>query len=321
MKNLKIFVLALVLVSCSEKDDIQPVENPDVDKLGSSYGIDGLNQQYLSDIALLGDGISGINGISWDDIEPNAPQNGVHNYQLQTEMMVLNRELEVVERKLQLNFRLASHWALDRDPNNQITNPEDGSREDGILGVKSSHEQDLAAVIRYILTNLEVEVLQVGSEAENEWLSGDAYVQALSIIYEAAKEVQPDITIMIFGFNPANYFTQSQNFNEALVQEKLDFAETVIRKGEAWYDVFSFHASREYEAIPPTVDWIKAQMESNGYMKPIWVDDMYSGPWLDPNTGPTKEKELFNELLLGNTQAIAEFDSLQAGYMIKKITS
>ncbi|MEL6190676.1 MAG: hypothetical protein AAFR66_01445 [Bacteroidota bacterium] len=321
MNNLKIFVLALVLVSCSEKDDIQPIENPDIDKLRSSYGIDGLNQQYLSDIALLGDGISGINGISWDDIEPNAPQNDVHDYQLQTEMMVLNRELEAVNRKLQLNFRLASHWALDRDPTNQVTNPEDGSKEDGILGVKPSHEKDLADVIRFILNHLEVEVLQVGSEAENEWLSGDAYVRALSIIYQAAKEVQPDITVMVFGFNPANYFTQPQNFNEALVQEKLDFAETVIRKGEAWYDVFSFHASREFEAIPPTFDWIKAQMEASGYVKPIWVDDMYSGPWLDPNAGTASEKELFDRLLVGNPQAIAEFDSLQAGYMVKKITS
>ncbi|MEM1408608.1 MAG: hypothetical protein AAGG59_17625 [Bacteroidota bacterium] len=319
MGKITVLVLALVFISCSDDNDLLPIENPEVEK--SRFGVDGLNQQYLGDIALLGDGISGINGISWDDIEPNAPQNGVHDYRLQAEMTALNTSLTAVDRKLQLNFRLSSHWALDRDPDNQVTNPEDGSSEDGIVGVKEAHEEDLAAVIRFILNNLEVEALQIGSEAENEWLNGEAYVHALSIIYKVAKAMQPDITIMIFGFNPANYFTQPQNFNPVLVQDKLDFAETVIRSAEPWYDIFSFHASREFEAITPTFNWIKGQMQASGYDKPIWVDDMYSGPWLDPNFGTASEKELFNTLVSADPQAIATFDSLQAGYMIKKLTA
>ncbi|MGD1961662.1 MAG: hypothetical protein ACFB2Y_22585 [Fulvivirga sp.] len=202
MGKITVLVLALVFIGCSDDNDLLPIENPEVEK--SRFGVDGLNQQYLGNIAVLGDGISGINGISWDDIEPNAPQNGVHEYRLQAEMTALNTALTAVDRKLQLNFRLSSHWALDRDPDNQVTNPEDGSSEDGIVGVKEAHEEDLAAVIRFILNNLEVEALQVGSEAENEWLNGEAYVHALSTIYEAAKEVQPDITIMILGITPAN---------------------------------------------------------------------------------------------------------------------
>ncbi|CAN0449516.1 unnamed protein product, partial [Ectocarpus fasciculatus] len=149
----------------------------------------------------------------------------------------------------------------------------------------------------------------------------NGYVNALSIIYETAKKIQPEITVMAFGFNPANYFTKPQNFNQALIDDKLAFVETVIQNGKPWFDVFSFHASREFEAIEHTTDWIKDLMQANGYDKPIWVDDMYSAPWLDSNFGTADEKDLFNQLLNGEAAAITKFDSMQADYMIKKITA
>ena len=319
MDNCKVVLIILLLVSCSEEMDIQSVNPQETNTLKSAYGIDGLNQAYLSHIALLGDGISGVNGISWDEIEPNAPENGVHDYRLKNEMMALKSALSASNRKLQLNFRLSSNWALVKDPNNQVTNPENGSSEDGILGVAPSHEQNLAAVIEYILTNLNVEALQVGSEAENEWLNGIGYVHALSIIYRTAKAIQPEVKVMAFGFNPANYFIKTQNFDEDLISEKLDFVQSVLKNGEGYYDVFSIHTSREHEAIPPTVNWIENEMLSNGYTKPIWVDDMYSAPWLDPDFGTENEKRLYHDLIGGNANAIMEFDSLQADYMIKKI--
>lgn len=318
MNNLKTLFFTLVLVSCSKDNNPQP-SLTETNQPESVYGIDGLNLTYLNDIALLGDGISGINGISWNDIEPNVPQNGVHDYKLNAEMIELNERLESTGRKLQLNFRLKSDWALDRDPKQQVTSPEDGSKEDGILRVNPSYEQDLADAITYILTNLQVEALQVGSEAENEWVDPSGYIKALSIIYETAKKIKPEITIMAFGFNPANYFTKPQNFNQGLIDDKLSFVESVIKNGQLWFDVFTFHASREFEAIPPTVTWIEDQMQANGYTKPIWVDDMYSAPWLDPNFGTESEKQLFHELLNGNADAIKAFDSLQAGYIIKKL--
>ena len=316
----------LLLSSCSSDDE----EIPQADDLTGDfhvtlevtpYGVDGLNLQLLDVISDLGDGISGINGISWEDIEPTAPQNGVHSYQLGAEMTALRNALQSTDRGLQLNFRLSSEWAIERDPGNQVTNPGTGQQEDGILRVKPAYKEDLAAVIRHMLSNMEIDALQVGSEAENEWLDGAAYVDALRIIYEAAKEVQPDIVIMAFGFNPANYFTQPQNFDEDLIESKLTFVRTVMQLGAPYYDAFSFHASREYEAIAPTVDWLTAQMQSNGYQKPIWVDDLYSAPWLSANATDPGEVNLFNGLLNEEATAIATFDSLQAGYMIKKLTA
>lgn len=273
------FTLIIVLIFISCKPDTLPEPSvADATTPLSAFGIDGLNRTYIDDMALLGDGISGLNGISWGDIEPNKPENGIHDYRLANEMMQLNATLKANNRALQLNFRLASSWALDRDPERQVTNPENGSMEDGILRVSPSHEQDLEAIISYILTNLDVSALQIGSEAENEWLDAAAYVHALSIIYRTAKELQPTITIMAFGFNPANYFTQPEQFDQQLINEKLTFVESVIQNGHPWFDVFSFHALREYEAIAPTVAWVNDQMQAHGYTKPIWVDDMYSGP-------------------------------------------
>ncbi|RZS93952.1 hypothetical protein EV197_2533 [Aquimarina brevivitae] len=315
-----VFIVLLAIASCTNEENLSLTANPEPMQNRSAFGIDGLNRNYLSDIALLADGISGINGISWDDIEPNPPQNGVHDYRLTSEMIELNSALQSNSRKLQLNFRLSSNWAIQRDPNQPVTNPEDGSREGGILGVNPTHENDLVAVIEHILSNLNIEVLQIGSEAENEWLDASAYVHALAIIYQTAKRIQPDITIMIFGFNPANYFTHPDRFNTQLITNKLNFVTKVLELGAPYFDVFSFHASRELEAIEPTVTWIKEQMQSYGYTKPVWVDDMYSAPWLDPVYGSQNDRELYNQLISEEPQAIAMFDSLQAGYMIKKLT-
>lgn len=306
--------------ACNRASDLAPTSDQKSFEV-SPYGVDGLNQRYLDQIAMLGDGSSGINGISWETLEPEPPQNGNHTYMLTSELMALRNALQATDRGLQLNLRLASHWALERDPAVQVTNPETGLPEDGIVAVRTVHEEDLRALVRYILDHIEVEALQVGSEAENEWLDANAYVHALSIIYETAKELQPDIIIMAFGFNPANYFTQPELFDPTSINSKLNFVQTVLANGEPYFDAFSFHASREYEAILPTVSWIKDQMRSNGYEKPIWIDDMYSAQWLNPNSGTPEEIELYAALLNEEPEAIDQFDSLQASYMIKKITT
>ncbi|MGK7394118.1 MAG: hypothetical protein ACNS62_06080 [Candidatus Cyclobacteriaceae bacterium M3_2C_046] len=318
MKHVFIILLIWAGSACSSED---PVTIQMEDPISKKYGVDGFNVKYLSQISQLNDGMSGVNGISWQDLEPDPPVNGVHQYNIITKLNDLERELNKNNRQLQLNLRLSNEWALQRDPAIKVTNPGDGSRENGIKRVFPKHEEDLAALVEHILKSTPVAALQVGSEAENEWVDPDGFVRAMSIIYQAAKKIQPDIKIMAFGFNPSGSFLNQLNINSDLIRNKLNFTETVIEKGKNFYDVFSFHASREYEAIPPTVTWIINQMKLNGYTKPIWIDDMYSGPWLNYSDGTLAEKDLYLRLSQREPLAIQQFDSLQAAYLIKKLAA
>jgi hypothetical protein len=49
----------------------------------------------------------------------------------------------------------------------------------------------------------------------------------------------------------------------------------------AWFDVVEFHYLCDYKGVYGTVDWIRTQMNKNGYDKPIWAGDAVAAPMMD----------------------------------------
>lgn len=316
-KLISLFLFCFVVFSC-----INESESPQTEKevFQHRFGVDGLSINYVNTIAEIGDGVSGSNGIDWHMLEPEAPDGNIHNYTFPTLLAEIAQKMAAAGREVQLNFRMTSDWALERDPERMIMDPS-GTEAPGILSVKPAYEESLSLLIKKLVKETDVKYLQVGSEAENEWLEPAGFVKALSIIYKAAKAVKPDIVIMTFGFNPGEYFLYHDGTVEMEAAEKLNFVKEVIQAGNNYFDVFCFHANRSYEAINPTVAWIKEQMKTYNLEKPVWIDDMYSGPWLSGKNVTQEEQHLLDQMISGNQQTIEMYDSLQAIYMVKKIGS
>lgn len=250
-----------------------------------AFGVDGLALDLLPVVATAGDGWSGANGLTWERLQPEPPGEGDPGYN----WVPLDQSIasfQATGRRLQLNVLLLNPWALDFADDVFVNNPGTGEKQRAITGVKPEHHATLAAFTTALIERYDADGVddapgllyplthyQIGSEAENEWLSVEGYLEALKIVYDAAKAASPAVRIMAGGFNAGSGPDDS---TDPKAEHKRAFFTGFLAGAADRVDIISLHLSREYETIPGIVAWFRDRMQAAGYAKPIWSDDMHS---------------------------------------------
>ncbi len=296
------------------------------------FGIDGGNPKWAHVVAELGDGWSGINTF-WASFEPKPPRNGIHFYKWKR-LDAAVRSFQRVGRRLQVNVRVFSRWALDNHSKMKVRHPGTGKRVGAIVRIKPEHVSDWASFITALVERYDndgkddmpglkypVSYFQIESEPENVWADIDGYIQALATAYEAAKKADPEVHIMAGGFNVGRFFVLSKKEKEralrnARFKHKWDFINGFFPRGENYFDILSLNLNNDYEVIPPTVKWYQEQMRKNGYQKPIWAGDMSSGPMLSKKR--PEERRRLKLLERKDPKTLRWYQQEQAMLLVKK---
>ena len=307
------------------------------------FGIDGCNLRVLDIISRLKDGESGLNAVKWQKIEPHPPIHGRHTYNWNVADLFV-KNLQLSGRLLQVNILTDNYWAIENDTN-IVIDPETGNRVTAKLRIKPEHISDWAKFISTLVERYDCDGLndmpglqypiirhiQISSEAANRWSNPQGYIEALRTAYEAAKKANPNIKIMAAGFNIGVYPALSQQQIDSIFsihpslkkiyESKIDFLEEFFSKAKSFYDILSIHIAESYkidELIPKTIEFFKNMMLKNGYIKPIWIDDMMCGPYLSSLMSSADDSLKLILLLKGDETTKKWYWSEQSQLLVKK---
>ncbi|MCL4367637.1 MAG: hypothetical protein M1337_00410 [Actinobacteria bacterium] len=121
---------------------------------------------------------------------------------------------------------------------------------------------------------------------------GDAasYVRLLELAYPAVKAANPNALVMTAGLLMTGVFQgypTADEINRRLAKpdprifDKTAADVSLLLDHPEVFDVVDFHALGHYSESPATVEWLRAQMASRGYQKPIWIGDSLGGAALN----------------------------------------
>ena len=315
-------VIFVLILSGSQRCDSKDTQI----LLSKNFGVDGANSDYLANIAELGDGISGVNGVKWEILEPKPPLNGRHFYSWKK----LDKGLKKFKdsgRAIQFNIIVRNPWAMELSEIAGI-DAANGKKIAKLKRIKPGHAQDWSLFIYELVKRYpEIKFLQIGSEEENAWADVTGYIQALCLANIAAKRANPEIIIMAAGFNLGDFFTLSDAEKEVFkdkrpMDRKFKFIGAFLADAKDCFDVLSIHLSGREKSIPQTISWYRDRMEASGYTKPIWSEDTASAPsagWIKPL--PQEEKIIVllkSDRLRNDRDNLGRFLKMQAGLVVKK---
>ncbi len=227
----------------------------------------------------------------WYDVEPRPPVNGKHNYSWERIDRIIMEYQKAGFKNFHIYTEARNKWASSKSrfmqgPLSVLPKPEylkyygdyirnlveryDGDGKDDMPG--------LLYPVRYW-------------EIEGEWWtfwSGtvDEYIQLLRIAHKAVKEADPQAKVILVGFLMMGWF--DGDFSEKELEQRfftlLPRQQKFIRKvgGEIrellkypeLFDIVEFHSLSDWTEIIGTTDFLRREMQKNGYEKPIWAGDV-----------------------------------------------
>ncbi len=295
------------------------------------FGVDGLTLDLIQKIQEMGVYRSGMNGLSWQMLEPKEKDEMGHHYDPQVWERIRHgsRLLASLGHKVQANLLTRNEWAVETFDRDYI-DPGDGKPMPMLKRIKPEHHEDYCNLIKRLLHESRdtIAAIQIGSEAENAWYSAEGYVEALKIAYQTIKEVAPEVEVWAGGFNMGPFFSldeaSQQKYLESpqgqKIQRKIDFVQSFLTSASPYFDKLTLHLPHGPETIAPTVEWFKNEMKKNHYQKPIWIDDMASG--VRPlQCSPGDLPEWLQRMENGDEEAIKQFRKEQASNLVKKIVT
>ncbi len=270
----------------------------------------------------------GINGVDMGWFEPEPPQNGQHSY----DWSILYERFKGVKCEgcvYHIDTRIAP-WALIKDESVTTYEPGYGKPHAAYVRINPRYRQawkDFVIALLHEFPRKPVKSILLNSEVENEWVDVEGYLEAIKLTWEAVQEVDPEIKILVGGFNMGDFFSLSEEAQQALLKQrsrlgasmrrKLNFLTTFMAKAAnytQYFDVVSLHLNHHYQSIPDTVAWFKRKMDEHGYEKPFWSDDAANGTIDIEAIFPGILDRLFN----GDRAAIEQYNAWQAPFVLKK---
>jgi len=281
--------------------------------------------------------------------------NGVSNYtQIPTESWA-SKFLEKVKNS-NIEFSTAiefenNDWAIERNENITAISPVNGKQVPGMARIKPEYEEEYKKFINYyyeIMPNLKY--IQIDDEAENAWVDGEGYNRILELTKESIRENDLNLQVMAAGFNFSAEMTKIPmelqieikntfpNIDEQKIRESLnvpdDFSSkqimylaqkihvllTVLMREDPQFDILTIHydGPRLYETIESAIQWYKDIMNSYGYEKPIWIDDMHSTYYPEVKAESELDIMLNGGLMAGDAEAIKIQEELGPTYLVRK---
>ncbi|RMF66046.1 MAG: hypothetical protein D6743_07040, partial [Calditrichaeota bacterium] len=253
----------------------------------------------LADEDSLGFGLASFGSIGWETVEPEPPLHGHHSYDW-TQLDEFVRVVSESGHALDLELLPRNNWATvvpisDMDEACCDMSPlkEDADSDTALWGTTAS--QAWGDFVRHLVerydgdgvddapgvTQSAIKYLQLGDEPEapSHFIeyggTPEQYDRMLEVMYNAAKEANPNITVVRGKSNPGNIFEDDPD--EATLRARrgdyLDFLSTSLRLSKEHFDIFAINFNDHYTGLFPMVRWLQTEMAKNGYSKPFLVAD------------------------------------------------
>ena len=302
-------------------------------------GIDGANPQFASIISEIGNSVSGINLVKWEDIEPEPPDSS-HYYDFEL-LDSLVCTFQTYGLELQINIKCISPWGCagyDTGTGEHSYPPADSFWDDYGRFVASLVERydgdgynDMPGLI------IPIRYYQIESEAGHFFRgTAEEYVRLLETAYQHAKSADSNVVIMCAGWNPGDLFVDDppedvindRIHSSPYIQHRFEFIRYILQFGKDFFDVLTIHPSAHYTGIVPAVRYFRNLMSEFGYSKPIWADDMASGflefHFFMPEPIPSDAEQIHSIL---SDPSDSRYDSvlsyyfaLQSEFLIKRLS-
>ncbi len=301
------------------------------------FAIESPSPDILPEIALIGDGLSAAQGIAyinWGSIQTNPPVNGVNVYvpfPSNSWWAAFLDELDATDRGLVCTLEfLETPWAIERDPNIMVQNPQTGDQEPGLIRIYPEYTNTWQAFITHLLEiTPQITHLQIENEAENVWVHVPGYIEALRLAYDAVQAFNSenpgrDVKVLSAGYNLGGLIQVPEEYLQMIVTNypaKVDFAvlkeafpnvsDDILRlwsrklhlvvgvlsqedPGAPSFDILTVHhdSRRTYDSSGNLVAWYRNRMATG-------VNGAYDRPiWVDDMSS--------NYLVTSNGNASAE---------------
>jgi len=226
--------------------------------------------------------------VNWNDIEPDAPISDEHVYNWEKLDFQIS-EWENAGFSVQITINPYSKWA------SKVL--KDNSNSAKFLGIKDEYLADYkkfatALAARYNLDNiskinLKLPVLfyavgfDMGSKDVFEINEKDFETFIVST-QEAVKKVNPDIKLIIAGFNLENIFdaeVKSKYFaGNPVPAQDLSFYLNRFLKLAKYCDIVEFKNDFGYTGLFEAYDYINTHMQELGINKPLWASVLLVNP-------------------------------------------
>ena len=242
----------------------------------------------------------GSDAINWHKIEPNPPQNGVHQYNWEA-LDVYMYYTQEAGKVLELGIRPASNWgtvvkaedidnwALGMSP--LLPDEQSDTLHWGMTAKQAWYEFIYNLVERYNNDNDEsdapwlnsalINTIIIGNEPEapshffNYGGSIQALHEMLKITKRAIDDAGGDVILARGKSNSGRLFDDSPDM--ATIMQRggyyLDSLMVDFELGGDDYDVFAINYNDHYTQLPAFVDWLKKEMNKKGFEKPFIVGD------------------------------------------------
>jgi len=184
---------------------------------------------------------------------------------------------------------------------------------------KPEYEDDYAAFVQALVERYDgdgvddmpgllypVTLFSFEGEYSTYW-PGDAqeFIRLLQLAYPAVKAASPEAQVMpagllmtdVFDGLPSPEQVQARLANpDSRIFDKSAADIALLLDHPELFDALDFHSLGDYSEIIPTTTWLRQEMASRGYAKPIWIGDALNGATLNgwgPATCPKRANSGF----------------------------
>lgn len=251
----------------------------------SPFGLMGLArpEEAMPYIKDLGFGWLRLAQVDWDRFEPTP---GEYRWGMGDRFSALVKK-EIPRVQLLCTIRAVNPWAVPQENNSEMLSRAAGKPEN-----LKDYYRFVYQLVKHFSSDINYWQIENEMETLPMWKDdAGAYLELLKTGYRAAKDANPSCVILLGGFidRTINMHLGKVNPSEEVVgdwspltqKQRLErsakFAQTVLDKGSAYFDIVDLHAYGPYTEIPELVQWLKNAMKRNGYQKPIWATEI-SGP-------------------------------------------
>jgi hypothetical protein len=252
---------------------------------------------------------------SWQMCEPQPPVNGRHSYTWE-KLDSHIRWWQASGFQIQLHVKPRSEWAgqpAQRSKRYLSDNDEFLKRFSIFISTPPKEEYwddwgEFVSVLveRYDgdglddMPGLKYPIMYYELESEVQhilyWMGSlEDYGRALRIFHREAKQVYPDVKVILSGIelgaiardNPSDIEMERRQAaltaadpdpdRSGYLNEIGQFIEGTLAMGD-YYDIVEFHALKDYTVIPGTAAYLRRKLADLGYTKEIWAGDATSAP-------------------------------------------
>jgi hypothetical protein len=316
--------------------------------------------QIVQPMVDLGLGLAEMH-ILWGAVEPTAPVSGRASYRgldaLNAEQQQFLRNFKATDLELSLVLEaFGNKWAFEFSDKITVKSPVSGGDVPGFVRLKPEHRKDWQNFITHLMTTLpNVKYIQIDNEPENVWVSGEGYVEAVRLAYEAVQAYNSrhgkDVKVMAAGFalgpdvvtvpetvlqhvhrNHPNVDIEwirkqvklPQNVPDRQVfhtSQKFHVILSLLLEKNPPFDILTIHNdwARSYDDAARVIHWYQNVMRRAGYQRPLWIDDMHAAyyPKVRPR-GTPEDVRIYKALEKGDAGALRRYSEAQSGWLVRK---